>query len=321
MKKINLEKNIQLCFNSGFGTLITAKNDEDFRNATVSIQAGLELLIKYYLRRKDKLLIYKNITFKKLLIKRNDLRKKVKLKGSDTITYSKCREILEYFSELPKKNSKYLNDLGNQRNACVHFEYFYDEIKLRKLLISHIYQFICDLILEMKLDLKTFIPANYITSLDNYKKTIDDEIEHSYYVKIESAKKHYTTDLSDEDRVQKADTEDYSEKLNDLIVKCPACENNALLTRKLQSNITTTTTFSIVYSRNLILKDLSCHYCGLSIKNYDQLRLKFIDKEKTLKNYISHTYPDDCAPDDCPDDYDCAPDDCPDDYDCAPDDC
>ena len=323
MKKINLEKNIQLCFNSGFGILITAENDEDFRNATVSIQTGLELLIKYYLIRKDELLIFKNITYKTILIKRNDLIKNVKLKSTNTINYSKCKEILEYFSDLPKKNSKYLNDLGNQRNKCVHFEYSYDEKKLRKLLISHIYQFICDLILEMKLDPKTFIQESYIDSLDNYKKTIDNEIINNYNLKIESAKKHYNVGLSYEDRVQKANAEDYTLKSYNLIVNCPACKNNALLTRKIQLNLTSTMRFSAVYSRNLILKELSCHHCGLNIKNYDQLRLKFIDRERVLKKLISHIYPDDydCPPEDCPDDYDCPPEDCPDDYDCPPEDC
>ncbi|KKN55795.1 hypothetical protein LCGC14_0578650 [marine sediment metagenome] len=50
MKKIDLEKNIQLCFNSGFGTLITASNDVDFRNSIINVHNGLELLMKYYLK-------------------------------------------------------------------------------------------------------------------------------------------------------------------------------------------------------------------------------------------------------------------------------
>jgi hypothetical protein len=36
-KKIDLRKNIKLCLNFGFGTLITAKNEEDYRNAVISI--------------------------------------------------------------------------------------------------------------------------------------------------------------------------------------------------------------------------------------------------------------------------------------------
>ena len=93
-------------------------------------------------------------------------------------------------------------------------------------------------------------------------------------------------------------------------------------------------------NRALILRNLSCHYCGLSITDYDQLKLKFKDKEKSLRKAIYHHYqedspeyydcpepPDDCYGGDCPE----PPDDCyggdcpepPDDcYECdCPDDC
>jgi len=322
MKRINLEKNIQLCFNSGFGTLITARNDEDYRNAIVSIHNGLELLMKYYLRRKDELLIYHKITYKKILNKRNDLKKNVKLKDSKTISYLECIRILEYFSELPEKNSKYLNQLRYKRDGCVHFEYLYDKKELRKLLIYHIYQFICDLILEMGLDLKTFIPESKIVSLDNYKDTIDDEIKQNYYEKIESAKKHYFEELTEDDRVQKAKTEDYTKRKSDIIVKCPACGKNALLRKKIQRTKELFRDNYITMKRDLILRDLSCHYCGLSITDYDQLKLEFKDKEKSLRDIrIYYDWRDDCPDDwrddcldDCPDDWrdDCL-DDCPDD--------
>ena len=324
MKTINLEKNIQLCFNSGFGTLITAKNDEDYRNAVISIHNGLELLMKSYLRSKEECLIYRKITYEKILNKRNDLRKKLKLNQPKTISYPKCIEILKYFSELPEKNSIYLKQLAYIRDSCVHFEYSYDERELRKLLISHIYQFICDLIIEMGLDLKTFIPERNLVSLDKLKNSIDDEIMQNYLTTIESAKKHYFVALTVEDRKQKAETEDYTQGKFDIIVKCPACEENALLRRKIQGIKELLRPDFIIFNRDLILRDLSCFYCGLSITDYDQLELEFKDKEKSLQSYRIYLDPDD-YPDDCPEYYDCleyhdCPSDCPD-GDCPDGDC
>jgi len=316
LRKINLDKNIQFCFKIGFSTLITAKEDEEYREAIISIHNGLELLMKYYLRKKDKLLIYRKITYKSILNKRNDLIKELDYKNDHTISYTDCIIRLEYFSKLPEKNKNYLTQLDHIRNGCVHFEYSYDEKELRKLLISHIYQFICDVIIEMGLKPKDFIPEKHLDTLGKLKNTIDDEIKQSYYAKIAAAKKHYNEELSQEEREQKAQTEDYTKKHYDIIVACPACGKNALLRKKIQSTRELLRSF-VVIKRDLILRDLSCHYCGLSITDYDQLRLEFKDKEKSLQKVI-YDYPDDC-PTDCPDDYpDDCPTDCPDDY---PDDC
>jgi len=52
-KEVNLKTNIKLCFESGFGTLITINGEKDdsrgdYRGAIVSIHNGIELLMKYY---------------------------------------------------------------------------------------------------------------------------------------------------------------------------------------------------------------------------------------------------------------------------------
>jgi len=314
--KIDLKKNIQLCFNSGFGILITANNDENYRNAIISIHNGLELLMKYYLEQKEKLLIFKNINYHLLIYERNDLIQDVNLKKVkvNTISFNECIDILTYFSKLPNNYTKYLTQLNNQRNDCVHYQFSYNEIKLRKLLIFNIYQFICDLIIEMKLEPKDFILEEYIPTLDEYKDTIDDEINHSYIEKIEAAKKHYFRELTVIERKQKADTEDYTKRKYDITVECPACKNNALLSKKIQST-TELLENHVVTKRNLILNDLSCHYCGLNITDYDQLKLKFENEERSLRDMISFY---DCPQEDC----DCPPEDCPpEDCDCPPEDC
>ncbi len=281
MKKIDLEKNIQLCFNIGFKALVTIESEEDYRIAICNIHNGLELLMKYYLKKIDEVLIYKKPTYKTFIRERTDLKKKVKLDNEDTISYMKCIEILEYFSELPGKNKNYLKTLNFKRGGCSHFEYFYDEKELRKLLISHIYQFICDLIIEMGLEIKHFIPESYVSSLDRYKTTIDDEIKQEYQNKIEIAKRHYFEELTTSEREQKTNTEDYTQERIDEIVKCPACRNNALLKKKVQRT-SERIRIKIIISRDLILKDLSCHHCGLNITDYDQLKIEFKDKEKSL---------------------------------------
>lgn len=164
-KKINLENNIQLCFNSGFGALIRAHDDKDYRNAVISIHNGVELLMKYYLREKDKLLIFQDVEFQCLIYKRKDTIKPVKLKNgkAKTITFDECIDILKYFAKLPEAYSEYLKKLNNQRNYCVHYQYWYIENELRKLLISNIYEFICKLIIEMKLNINYFILQDHIT--------------------------------------------------------------------------------------------------------------------------------------------------------------
>ena len=302
-RKINLQENVQLCLNSGFGTLTTANNDENYRNAIISIHNGLELLMKYYLRKKDKLLIFQKINHHFLLSERTDLIKNVdsnKAKAN-TISYMECIKILEHFSHLPNDYIKYLNQLNDQRNYCVHYQYSYDQRKLRKLLIAHIYQFICELISEMGLELKEFILEKYTRSLDKLKDSIDDEIRHSYYEKIEAAKKHYFEELTEPEREEKVKTEDYTERPNDIIAKCPACGNNALLRMKIQHTSEEFVHYARI-KRDLILKDLSCHYCGLSIADYDQLKLDFKNEERSLReSIISYDdCPDDCPTEDCP---------------------
>ena len=325
-RKINLRENVQLCLNLGFGTLITANNDENYRNAIISIHNGLELLMKYYLRKKDRLLILQKINYHFLLSERTDLIKNVnsgKAKAN-TISYNDCIKILEHFSHLPNDYTAYLKQLNDQRNDCVHYQYSYNQKELRKLLIFHIYQFICELILEMELEPKEFILEKYTSSLDKLKETIDDEIKHSYYEKIEAAKKHYFEELTEPERKEKVETEDYTKRKIDIIVKCPACRNNALLRKKIQHTIEEFVHYARI-KQDLILKDLSCHYCGLSITDYDLLKLDFKDEERSLREIISYNdCPDDCPPEDCPD-YedcpdDCPPEDCPDYEDC-PDDC
>ena len=321
-RKINLRENVQLCLNSGFGTLITANTDENYRNAIISIHNGLELLMKYYLRKKDKLLIFQKINYHFLLSERTDLIKNVDSKKvkANTISYNECIKILEHFSRLPNNYIAYLNQLNDQRNYCVHYQYSYNQKKLRKLLISHIYQFICELISEMGLELKEFILENYTDSLGKFKDTIDDEIKHSYYEKIEAAKKHYFEELTETERNEKVETEDYTKRKIDIIVKCPACENNALLRKKIQSTSEEFVHYARV-KRDLILKDLSCHYCGLSITDYDLLKLDFKDEERSLRDIISYDDwpPEDCPLEDCPPE-DCPPGDCPPE-DCPPEDC
>ncbi|GAG39419.1 unnamed protein product [marine sediment metagenome] len=179
----------------------------------------------------------------------------------------------------------------------------------------------------MGLDLNKFLLERNIVSLNNYKSTIDDEIKQNYQAKIESARKHYFVALTEDDRIQKDNTaEGYTKGKSDILVKCPACEKDALLRRKIQRTQEMLQGVYITIKRDLILKDLSCYYCGLNITDYDQLKLEFKDKEKSLRDVrIAYDCPDyDCPDDDCPD-YDCPDVDCPDvdcpDYDCPDVDC
>ncbi len=318
-KKVCLQKNIQLCLNFGFGTLITAKNDMDYRNAIISIHNGTELLMKYYLQSKDKRLIFRKINRQVLLHGRDDLIKKLDSNNlkPDTISYNECMSFLEFFSELPNKNKRYLSQLGWLRNNCVHHEYSYDIKETRKLLISYIYRYINDLVSELELQLQDFISKKYIEPLNKFKQTIDNEIEQNYLEKVAAAKKHYFDELNEEEQKQKKSTVDYTKdkKRIDEIVQCPACKNDALLRKKIQVIREPFETYAVI-KRTLVLKDLSCYHCGLNITGYDQLKLQFSDKEKSLRSSISYydcpvDCPDDCPPDDCPDD--CPPDDCPDD--------
>lgn len=178
-RKINLQKNIQLCLNFGFRTLITANSnqnrDVNYRNAIISIHNGLELLMKYYLIKKEKLLIFNKINYQFLLSERNDLIQKVNPNDVNchTISYDGCIKILGYFSNLTIKYNNELTQLNKQRNDCVHYEYSYNEEELRKLLIYYIYQFICDLISEMGLELKEFILEKYSIPLHIFKPKLD----------------------------------------------------------------------------------------------------------------------------------------------------
>ncbi|MBN1807403.1 MAG: hypothetical protein JW837_19305 [Sedimentisphaerales bacterium] len=317
---IDLPKNIQFCLNFGFSTLITVKNVMDYRNSIISIHNGVELLMKLYLQRQNRLLILPKVDHLALIKESTNVRKDINLEKvnfSKTITYDDCIIRLGFFSVLPETSKVHLQKLNYYRNHCVHYEFYFDRKEIRRLLISHIYQFIRDLIIEMKLTVNDFINQKYITSLDIYKKNIDDEIKNNLIEIIEVAKKHYFDELTSEEREQKKSTESYTLDKFDKNVSCPACDNNALLQKKV---IYSEDQYDpSILSKETILKELSCHYCGLHIRDYDQLRMQFTDEEEVItKIKVPTDCPDDC-PTDCPDDCptDC-PDDCPTD---CPDDC
>ena len=321
---IDLPKNIQLCLNFGFGTLITAKNVMDYRNSIISIHNGVELLMKYYLQRKNRLLILPKVDHLAVIQESVDLRKDIKIEKVDfskTISYEDCIVRLEFFSALPETSKVHLKKLNYYRNRCVHYEFHFEQKEIRRLLISHTYQFISDLLIEMKLAVNDFINQKYTTSLDEYKKSIDDETKNDLIGKIEVAKKHYLEELNADEREQKKATENYTLHKIDKKLSCPACDNNALLRKKVIYSEDQNE--PAIVSKEIILKEFSCHYCGLHIKDYDQLRLQFTDEEKVIaKFHVPADCPDDCpadCPADCPDDCprDC-PDDCPTD---CPDDC
>ena len=132
---IDLPKNIQLCFNFGFGTLITAKKVMDYRNSIISIHNGVELLMKYYLQKINRLLILPKIDHLILISESEYLRKEKyiqKVDFSKTITYEDCIVRLEFFSALPETFLVYLKKLNYYRNRCVHYEFHCDQNRNQK---------------------------------------------------------------------------------------------------------------------------------------------------------------------------------------------
>ena len=142
----------------------------------------------------------------------------------------------------------------------------------------------------MKLDVNDFINQEYISSLDKYKKSIDDETKNDLIGRIEIAKKHYWEELTEDEREQKKTTESYTLYKFDKKVSCPACENYALLGKKVIYSEDHNE--PSVLSKEIVLREFSCHYCGLNIKDYDQLRMQFIDEEQVIAKFH--------MPDDCP---------------------
>jgi len=321
---IDFANNASLCLNFGFGTLLTASRIVDYRNAVVAIHNGCELFMKQCLKSKDKLLIFKKISFNLYVEERKDLIKKIKTEKieRETISFRECQKRLEIFSDIPNRDSAYLSTLNWIRNEVVHSEYSFEKKELRILLISHIFRFIKDLSIDMSLNLFDFIEEKNIQSLESFKKSIDNKIETDYYKAIEVAKKHYFKELNEDERKQKKKLEEYPRSRHDKIVICPACQNNALLKMHIVVE-RDYKEFHIEVIQTSKLISLSCLHCGLHIKNSDQLRIIFGKEEKTNVIKLSHQRFSTDWPDDCPDDcYDDCPDDCPDDcYDDCPDDC
>ena len=181
-------------------------------------------------------------------------------------------------------------------------------------------QYIIMLIKEMGLDIDLFLKAGIVTSLNRLKASIDSQTKNSLYEKVEIAKSHYFEDLTPEEREQKKNTEDYSVGKSDKIVTCPACQQNALLKRKIQQQVDPDFGF-VVLKRRLILEGLACHYCGLNITEYEELILEFGNEEASLpdKKMLLSDPDADCPDADCPDE-DCPDEDCPD-ADCPDADC
>jgi hypothetical protein len=319
--EVNLEKNIKLCLDFGYGTLKVAKNDIEYRNAIVSVHNGVELLMKLYLKSKDENLIYSKIDQFVLMYKRTDLIKEVppKKERLKTIIFSDCIDFLSYFQTIPEPELQKLNSI---RNNCVHYEYTVYKHEIKKILIGYIYPFIKGLVEALGLSLTNFINENCIESLERLKRHIDDEMNNKFIEKIEIAKKHYYDELNQDERNEKKKYQSYDlSEPTYKITPCPACKNDSLLKIHLKITSEAHERFSII-RKNLVLKDLTCHHCGLIIDERDLLLLQYVAEEKSLSDKVVYHYDcpeNDCPEDDCPED-DCPEDDCPE-YDCPEDDC
>ena len=330
LQQINLQTNIGLCLNFGYKTLISAKDEMDYRNALINVHNGVELLMKFYLKSKNELIIFEKIDPELLLYNNKDLLEKFKKKEYHTITWVACIKLLKYFSKFPDQYSDELEELNGSSNRRKHFEYYSSHSKTWKILIAYIYPFIKGLISELNLSINDFIKKDYTDDLDKFKKHIDDKIMHKILKKTVLARKHFFEELTDEERLQKSTAQNYTKNKYDKLITCPACDNDALLTRKLKKSFSVLPDGeSFVIKSKLLIGEFSCHYCGLNFTNYDQLKYQFKEEEEILADSLVRHYADDF--DDCPDDCDCPEkdNDCPDDcnYDCpeedddCPDDC
>lgn len=306
---IDLVRNIQLCLNSGFGSLLRGRSEMDLRNAVIGLHNGCELLMKYYLRKKDELLIYQKLDYKQLLMSRSDLVKKPPKVPIHTIEYSECIARLEFFS---KTDTAGLEKLEHERNIRVHYEYDCNPDELKQFLVSRVYAFISSFAPEAGLELKEILKDTYIESLDRLRKVIDDAIARTLHEKIEVSKNHYFEELTDQERQEKAGMEDYTLGPHSKKVKCPACQNEAMLSRKEMRTSESHARLTII-RRRLELEKLTCHYCGLLIDQPSELRILFAAEEGPLRPQML-VDPDDCPDEDC---MDC-PDDC---NDCPDEDC
>jgi hypothetical protein len=336
-KLIDIGKNAKLCLEFGFGSLIRAKTEIEYRNSIVSVHNGVELLMKIYLMGKNRALIYQKMDYTCLLIDRADTLKEITL-PKNTVNFDECQIRLSHFSTLPDQFAVHLKKLDDLRNRCVHFQYYSNHAKVRIILIAHIFDYITLLVREMGLEIELFLNAAIIESLNRLKSSIDSDTKNSLDQKIEIAKSHYFNDLTQQEREDKQRTEDYDTEKHDKIVTCPACQQRALLKLQLQFRAESGSDLTVI-RRRLILKELACHYCGLNITEYEELLPEFRNEEaslpdrKIVTNYLDDCPDEDCpdCPDDdcpdCPDDCDCpdCPDDdcpdCPDDCDCPDDDC
>ncbi len=320
--RITLIKNIGLCLNFGFGTLIKAEDEMEFRNSVVAVHNGCELLMKYYLREKDHALIYAKPDYRTFIQKRKDLVKSIK-SPSKTIEFSGCIDRIKYFTRTIERHEGILQDLNHERNVRVHYEYTCNNNDIRRLLVGGIYEFILELVEEIGFGLSKIMDKELIEALNRKKKVIDDDIKNRLLEKIEKAKHHYYKELSEEERVQKKATK-YKKGKYDEILTCPACSQLALLTLKAETT-SEQRSWSTFMRRRLRLKELSCLFCALYIDELDELRSMYGRNEVTLEEFIVPDFPKDC-PDDC---YDDCPDedcieDCPDEdcmEDCPDDDC
>jgi transposase-like protein len=175
-----------------------------------------------------------------------------------------------------------------------------------------VYAFVSTFATEAGLHLRDILKETYIESLDKLRKVIDDQIARSFHEKIEKAKHHYYEDLTDQERQEKAGTEDYTLGSQSKKLKCPACQQEAMLSLKEIRRSEPHPRFTVI-RRRLELEKLTCHYCGLLVDKPDELRTLFADEEVSLRSNV-HIDPDDCPDADCPDDCeDCPEADCRDD--------
>jgi|GEM_PF-6312523 len=331
-KFIDIAKNAKFCLDFGFGSLVQAKTEIQYRNSIISVHNGVELLMKIYLMQKDRSLIYQKMDYTVILIDRTDTLKKIT--RPNTVNFGECMLRLSHFSALPGQYGVHLRKLNDLRNAYVHFQYYTNHKKVKILLIVHIFEYVAFLIKEMGLEIDLFLKAGIVTSLNRLKASIDSQTKSSFYEKVEIAKSHYFEELTLQERDQKQNTEDYNVRKIDKIVTCPACQQRALLKREILQQVEPDIDFAVI-KRRLILKELACHHCGLNVTEYEELILEFGNEEASLRDQRIITYyadedcpdcPDeDCPDEDCPDcpDGDCPDEDCPDcpDEDCPDEDC
>ena len=249
-------------------------------NLTMHFALGLERLLKGILYSINPVYILMSPEFKnslpiyykpKIIADATGTKEIAKVPNADVITFRNSLLRAQLLSKVTYDNKALLFTISNARDIIAHHELSnLDYTSLKIMLLRDYYPLMKAFSIELKIADQPFFHGKHI-QLAKYSSKLQDTIEKKIELRFEGIKARYTMLKTIPGYIEDKDvlTSECLSKPNKFLIKCPCCQNNALIYSKPIFEFSQYEKFDMKIGYEII--KLKCFYCKLEIEDYKEL--------------------------------------------------